>query len=68
MKFGMRKPSIRKSIAARTSVKDIYVTLRLESSKRHGLAYEPQKAAYNRIYNKPLLVYLIFSRFLNISK
>jgi len=53
MKFGMRKPSIRKSIAARTSVKRyIRHSLGLKAPRGWGWLTDPKKAAYNRIYNK----------------
>ena len=53
MKFGMRKPSIRKSIAARTSVKRyIRHSLGLKAARGMGWLTNPKKAAYNRIYNK----------------
>jgi hypothetical protein len=53
MKFGMRKPSIRKSIAARTSVKRyIRHSLGLKAPRGMGWLTNPKKAAYNRIYNK----------------
>ena len=53
MKFGMRKPSIRKSIAARTSVKRyIRHSLGLKAPRGWGWLTNPKKAAYNRIYNK----------------
>ena len=53
MKFGIkRKPSLRKSIAARTSIKR-YV--RQNSFLKHPLGYgwstDPKKALYNRVYN-----------------
>jgi len=53
MKFGMRKPSIRESIAARTSVKRyIRHSLGLKAPRGWGWLTNPKKAAYNRIYNK----------------
>ena len=53
MKFGMRKPSIKKSIAARTSVKRyIRHSLGLKAPRGWGWLTNPKKAAYNRIYNK----------------
>lgn len=53
MKFGVRKPSIRKSIAARTSVKR-YVrnNLGLKAPRGYGWLTNPKKAAYNRVYNR----------------
>jgi len=53
MKFGFRKPSLRKSIAARTSVKR-YVrhSLGFKAPRGWGWLTNPKKAAYNRIYNR----------------
>ena len=56
MKFGMRKPSIKKSIAARTtgrakrSVKKAIIPD--YGKKGTGWIKDPKKAAYNKIYNK----------------
>jgi len=53
MKFGMRKPSIRKSLAARTSVKRyIRHNLGIKAPKGWGWFTNPKKALYNRIYRK----------------
>jgi hypothetical protein len=53
MKFGMRKPSLKKSIAARTSVKR-YVchSLGLKAPRGYGWITNPKKAAYNRVYHR----------------
>lgn len=53
MKFGFRKPSIKKRIAARTSVKR-YVrhSLGVKAPKGWGWLTNPKKAAYNKVYNK----------------
>ena len=53
MKFGIRKPSIKKSIAARTSIKR-YVrhNLGLKAPRGYGWITDPKKAMYNRIYNR----------------
>lgn len=53
MKFGMRKPSLKKSIAARTSVKR-YVrnNLGLKAPRGYGWITNPKKAAYNRVYHR----------------
>lgn len=56
MKFGMRKPSIKKSIVARTtgrakrSVKKALIPG--YGKKGSGWIKNPKKAAYNKIYNK----------------
>lgn len=51
--FKIRKPSIKKSIAARTSGKRIVKNaLGLKAPKGAGWITNPKKAAYNRSYNK----------------
>ena len=53
MKFGVRKPSWKKSIAARTSVKRMVKnSLGLRAPKGYGWLTNPKKAAYNRVYNR----------------
>lgn len=53
MKFGMRKPSIRKSIAARTSVKRyIRHSLGVKAPRGWGWISNPKKALYNKVYRK----------------
>ena len=53
MKFGVRKPSIGKSIAARTSFKRLVQNrLGLKAPRGWGWLTNPQKAAYNRVYNR----------------
>jgi len=53
MKFGMKKPSIRKSIAARTSVKRyIRHSLEVKAPKGWGWITNPKKALYNKLYRK----------------
>ena len=53
MKFGFRKPSIRKSVAARTSLKRyIRHSLGLKAPRGWGWVTNPKKAAYNRVYNR----------------
>ncbi|MEW6206642.1 MAG: hypothetical protein AB1516_15115 [Pseudomonadota bacterium] len=53
MKFGIRKPSLKKRIAARTSVKRVLRhNLGLKAPKGYGLLTTPKKAAYNRVYNR----------------
>lgn len=56
MKFGMRKPSLTKSIKARTTGK---LKRKIKSSinplygkKGMGLITNPRKAIYNKIYKK----------------
>jgi hypothetical protein len=53
MKFGFRRPSLKKRIAARTSVKRyIRHSLRLKAPRGWGLLTNPKRAVYNRIYNR----------------
>lgn len=56
MKFGFRKPSIKKSFKARTTGK---MKRKMKSSvnpvygkKGTGWVRNPKKAAYNKVYNK----------------
>ena len=53
MKFGLRIPSITKRIAARTSAKR-FVTHNLGVKAPRGMGWvtNPQKALYNKVYNK----------------
>ena len=53
MKFGFRIPSLRKRIAARTSVKR-YVrhSLGFKAPRGWGWLTNPKRAAYNRVYNR----------------
>jgi hypothetical protein len=52
MKFRIRRPSLRKRISARTSVKRV-IRHNLGFKAPRGFAWltNPKKAAYNRIYN-----------------
>lgn len=53
MKFGIRTPSLRKSIAARTSVKRmVRQSLGLKAPRGYGWLTNPKKAAYNRVYSR----------------
>ena len=53
MKFGIRKPSLKKRIAARTSVKRQAVhRAGIKMPKGYGWLRSPKKYAYNKIYNK----------------
>jgi len=46
-----RKPSLNKSIAARTSIKRA-IRSKFRAPKGFGWFTDPQKAAYNRVYNR----------------
>ena len=53
MKFGIRKPSLKRRIAARTSWKRVVRhRLRLKAPRGAGWLTNPRKALYNRIYNR----------------
>lgn len=53
MKFGIRKPSLKKRLAARTSIKRVVRhNLGIKAPKGFGWVTNPKKAAYNRVYNK----------------
>lgn len=53
MKIGMRTPSVRKSIAARSSWKRrLRHSAGLKAPRGYGWLTNPKKAAYNRIYNR----------------
>ncbi|MCM2454956.1 hypothetical protein HGO37_06100 [Rhizobium sp. CG4] len=53
MAFKIRKPSLKKSIAARSSGKRILKNaLGLKAPKGFGRITNPKKASYNRSYNK----------------
>ena len=53
MRFGFRRPSLKKRIAARTSLKR-YVrnNLGMKAPRGWGWLTNPKKAAYNRVYNR----------------
>ena len=56
MKIGMRKPSIKKSIKARTTGK-LKREIKSEvipfyNQKGTGIVKDPKKAVYNKVYNK----------------
>ena len=53
MKFRIRKPSLKKSLAARTSMKRVLRhNLGLKAPKGYGWLTNPKKAAYNKRYSK----------------
>ncbi len=53
MKFGFRKPSFKKRIAARTSLKRVLRhSLGFKAPRGWGWLTNPKKAAYNRVYNR----------------
>ena len=53
MKFGIRRPSITKSIAARTSLaRVVRHRLGLKAPRGWGWLTNPRRALYNRVYNR----------------
>jgi hypothetical protein len=53
MKFGPRKPSLKKRIAARTSIKRKIVHLAgLKIPRGYGWLRNPKKYAYNKVYSR----------------
>ncbi len=53
MKFGIRKPSLKKSFAARTSLKRVVRhSLGVKAPQGAGWLTNPKKAAYNRVYSR----------------
>jgi hypothetical protein len=53
MKFGIRKPSLKRSLSARTSIRRMARhNLGLKAPKGMGWLTDPEKAAYNRVYNR----------------
>jgi hypothetical protein len=53
MKFGIRKPSLRTSFAARTSpARFVRHSLGLKAPRGYGWLTNPKKAAYNRVYSR----------------
>ncbi|UED76115.1 hypothetical protein [Brevibacillus sp. DP1.3A] len=53
MKFGMRKPSLKKRIAARTSLKrQVVQRAGVKMPQGWGWIRDPKKYAYNKAYQK----------------
>jgi hypothetical protein len=53
MRFGFRRPSLRKSLAARTSLKRfVRHSVGLKAPRGWGWLTSPKKAAYNRVYSR----------------
>lgn len=53
MKFGMRKPSLKKRISARTSIKrQIVHRAGLKMPRGYGWLRNPKRYAYNKVYQK----------------
>jgi hypothetical protein len=53
MKFGLRTPSLRRSLSARTSLKRVVRhSLGLKPPRGLGWFANPRRAAYNRVYSR----------------
>jgi hypothetical protein len=53
MKFGIRTPSIKKRISARTSIKrQVVHKLGIKMPCGYGFLRNPKKAVYNKVYNR----------------
>ncbi|MBV1759474.1 MAG: hypothetical protein KMY55_16845 [Dethiosulfatibacter sp.] len=53
MKFGIRTPSLKKRISARTSLKrQIVHRAGLKMPRGYGWIRNPKKYAYNKVYNR----------------
>jgi hypothetical protein len=53
MKFGARKPSLKKMISARTSpARFVRHSLGLKAPRGWGWLTNPKRAAYNRVYSR----------------
>ena len=53
MKFGFRKPSLRKRISARTSIKrQVIHRAGIKKPRGYGWIRNPKKYAYNKVYNR----------------
>lgn len=53
MKFGMRKPSLKRRISAKTSIKrQVVHRAGLKMPRGKGYLRNPKKYVYNKVYNK----------------
>ena len=53
MKFGMRKPSLKKRISSRTSIKrQVVHRAGFKMPRGWGWLRNPKKYAYNKVYNR----------------
>jgi len=64
MKFGFRKPSFKKRIAARTSIKrQVVHRAGLKMPRDLGWLRDPKKYGYNKVYNRTSFdVFKIFKK------
>ena len=53
MKFGFRKPSLKKRISARTGIKrQVVQRAGIKMPRGYGWIRNPKKYAYNKVYNR----------------
>lgn len=53
MKFGMRKPSLKRRISARTSIKrQVVHRAGIKMPRGYGWVRNPKKYVYNKVYNR----------------
>lgn len=53
MKFGFRKPSLKRRISARTSIKrQVAHRAGIKMPRGYGFLRSPKKAVYNKVYNR----------------
>lgn len=53
MKFGFRKPSLKRRISARTSIKrQVVHRAGIKMPWGYGFLRNPKKAVYNKVYNR----------------
>ncbi len=53
MKFGIRTPSLKRSLSARASMKRVVRhSLGVKAPRGYGWLTDPKKAAYNRVYSR----------------
>lgn len=53
MKIGLRKPSLKKSVSTRTSIKrQVIHRAGLKMPRGYGWVRNPKKYVYNKVYNK----------------
>ena len=53
MKFGFRKPSLKRRISARTSIKrQIVHRAGIKMPRGYGFLRNPKKSVYNKVYNR----------------
>ncbi len=53
VKIGMRKPSLKKRVSARTSIKrQVVHRAGIKMPRGYGAVRNPKKAVYNKVYNR----------------